>query len=240
MARETPQTGEIYHVYNRGAHKANIFSDAIDIVRFLEGMKFFNTLEPTGGFYDHYKVSSMTLGSQTPQCVEFTLREHAHDTVCSGGFQQPEDALVRILSYALLPNHIHFLLEQLVDDGISEFMRRLSGGYTLYYNERNDTSGVLFQGTYKRKRIHSDEYLRYLIAYINCNEIVHDHTFTFALSESLRNLLSSKQQFIKRLPGVCNIDVLPDFAQDASFWREANVLAKTIRDNRDVARLLCE
>lgn len=38
-------TGEMYHVYNRGVDKRDIFSDKNDIYRFLESIKEFNRIE---------------------------------------------------------------------------------------------------------------------------------------------------------------------------------------------------
>jgi hypothetical protein len=61
-----------------------------------------------------------------------------------------------------------------VDGGIAKFLQKLQGGYTYYFNHRNDRSGSLFQGTYKSKRIETDEYLRKIFAYTNQNYLVHE------------------------------------------------------------------
>lgn len=82
--------------------------------------------------------------------------------------------LVQIHAYCLLFNHYHLLVTQMVDGGISEFMKRLSGGYTAHFNERYDRSGALFQGNYKRVQCTSNEQLLYLAAYVNLNNKIHD------------------------------------------------------------------
>ena len=42
---------EVYHVFNRGVDKRNIFTDKYDVARFFESMQVFNSTEPTGGMY---------------------------------------------------------------------------------------------------------------------------------------------------------------------------------------------
>jgi putative transposase len=85
------------------------------------------------------------------------------------------DQLVRIGAYCLMPNHFHLLLTEQEEAGISSFMQKLSTGYTMYFNKRNERTGVLFQGKYKSKHADEDRYLKYLISYIHLNpEIPHD------------------------------------------------------------------
>ncbi len=52
-------------------------------------------------------------------------------------------------------------------------MKRLSGGYTWYFNKKHNRSGSLFQGRFKVKHIDSQEYLEYISAYINANDKIH-------------------------------------------------------------------
>ncbi len=138
------ENGEKYHLFNRGVNKQTVFHDAADYMRFYEYLHYFNTLEP------------------------------AHDLRHAKAQKNSPDArLVDIQAYALIHNHFHLLVEQIVDDGISNLMRRLGAGYAGYYNEKYKRTGVLFQGKYKRVHINSDEQLHYLRAYINYNHIVH-------------------------------------------------------------------
>ena len=48
-------------------------------------------------------------------------------------------------------------------------MKRLSGGYTWYFNNKHKRSGALFQGKFKSIHIGSDTYLLHVSAYINLN-----------------------------------------------------------------------
>ncbi len=138
-------TGEIYHVFNRGVDKREIFHDKTDYIRFYQSMYLFNTIEP--------------------------ILNYSH--ACTLVSDDSKEKLVRVHAYSLLPNHYHLLIEQLSDGGISEFIKRVSGGFTSYFNEKYDRSGVLFQGRFKRVHITTDEQYRYLFAYVNENHIVH-------------------------------------------------------------------
>lgn len=144
--------GEFYHVYNRGVDKRIIFSDQDDVNRFFQSMDEFNVIEPIGSIYENSFIKNK-LGNETSK--------------------SDEKKLVNIIAYCLNPNHFHIILEQVEDGGISNFMKRLGGGYTKYYNKKEKRSGSLFQGVFKDAHIDSNEYLLYVSAYVNLNDRVH-------------------------------------------------------------------
>ncbi|KKQ35700.1 MAG: hypothetical protein US50_C0007G0008 [Candidatus Nomurabacteria bacterium GW2011_GWB1_37_5] len=147
--RKTPLLNEnFYHIYNRGTDKRTIFQDKEDINRFIESVIEFNTIEPTGGLF----------------LLSYVEKKKA---------KNPEDNLVEIVAYCLNPNHFHLILYQKKDGGISEFMKRLGGGYTNYFNDKNKRNGVLFQGKFKSAHINSDNDLINLSVYVNLNYKVH-------------------------------------------------------------------
>jgi REP element-mobilizing transposase RayT len=141
--RKTPLvTKELYHVYNRGVEKRDVFLNQDDLNRFFSSIIEFNSQKPIGSLHER----------------SFVKKEG-----------EPGEKLVSIVAYCLNPNHFHLILQQEMDGGISEFMKRLGGGYTGYFNEKNKRSGALFQGKYKSKHVDSDNYLKHLSAYINLN-----------------------------------------------------------------------
>lgn len=145
------RNGEYYHIYNRGIDKRNIFNCQFDYMRFLESLREFNRINPVGSLYmqKNIKKSSVAVG------------------------QLQKKKLVDIISFNLLPNHFHLILKQKSDGGISEFMKRMGGGYTQFYNYKYKRSGFLFQGKFKSIHIDSNGYLLYLSAYVNGNRKVH-------------------------------------------------------------------
>ena len=70
-----------------------------------------------------------------------------------------------------MPNHFHLLVQQLEDNGISEFIRRVADSFTRYFNTKYDRVGALFQGKFKAKFIESDEYLLQVSKYIHRNPL---------------------------------------------------------------------
>lgn len=145
--------GEFYHIYNRGVDKRSIFQDKKDQQRFFDSLIQFNTIEPIGSIYENqFNRPKLQLGGRASKL---------------------QQKLVNIVSYCLNPNHYHFLLEQVSENGIQKFMHRLGTGYTRYFNDKNKRSGVLFQGKYKSIHITSNDYLLRLSSYINLNFKVH-------------------------------------------------------------------
>jgi len=111
--------------------------------------------------------------------------------------------LVRIICYCLNPNHLHLLIEEIVENGISRFMRSFAGGYSKYFNIRHRRKGTLFQGPFKAKHITGNEYLLHLSAYINLNDSVH------SLSEPLKNLVrSSWLEYTDESGDICTKDII--------------------------------
>lgn len=146
-------TDELYHIFNRGTDKRVVFVDEEDYERFLLSMKEFNAIKPV---YSLYFKSKMDAARRSKIDV------------------QPLPALVEVIAYCLNPNHFHFILKQKEENGIPEFMKRLSGGYTRYFNEKHKRSGSLFQGRYKAVHVESNEQLLHLSAYVNLNYEIHN------------------------------------------------------------------
>ena len=138
MRKEPLVTGEYYHIYNRGVDKRDIFIDLKDLGRFKESIKLFNQIEGIGSLELHHKQMR-------------ALDSHP---------QIKSNPLVAIVSFSINPNHFHFILKQLIDGGIAKFLQKLQGGYTYYFNQKNQRSGSLFQGTFKSKLISGDDYFK--------------------------------------------------------------------------------
>ena len=68
-----------------------------------------------------------------------------------------------------MPNHIHLLLKQIKNNGISEFIRKVEVGYAGYFNKKYGRKGHLFQGRFKAVRIEDNEQLKTVFVYIHTN-----------------------------------------------------------------------
>ncbi len=76
----------------------------------------------------------------------------------------------RLYAYALMQNHLHFLIE-VEEIPLSRIMHSLLFGYARYFNRRYGEIGHLFQGRYKAILCDKDAYLLELVRYIHLNPV---------------------------------------------------------------------
>ena len=137
---------EYYHIYNRGVDKRKIFSGEKDYERFLALLYLGNS---------NIAVDLKLQGRTLKEVLNITR----------------EKTLVDICAYCLMPNHIHLLIHEKEENGISRFMQKITTAYTMYFNKKNDRTGSLFQGKFKATHADHDNYLKYLISYIHLNPV---------------------------------------------------------------------
>ncbi|MBI2475919.1 MAG: hypothetical protein HYV67_01605 [Candidatus Taylorbacteria bacterium] len=150
MRKESFVVDDFVHVLRRGTRSLPIVHDNRDKQRFLKLLYYFN---------DTY----------TPQYWEQEITTNGHND--PPVFYRPSkwkerEPLVMVVSYCLIPNHFHLLLKEIIEGGISLFMQKIGNSMVGHYNQKYRAVGSLFQGSYKGKRIDSDEYLRYVAVYI--------------------------------------------------------------------------
>lgn len=192
MRRDSFIDDEYYHIYNRGVEKRKIFLYDKDYSRFLTSMKEFNQLDPIFSLYWH------------------TQEKRKRDV----GVRHLQK-LVEIICYCLNPNHFHFILKQLAENGVSEFMKRLGGGYTNYFNHHYERSGVLFQGKFKSVHIKTNPQLLYMSAYVNRNYFIHGYGNDFDWPYS-----SFRDYTRKRGDGICDTAIVLDQFKNKNEYRE--------------------
>lgn len=216
MIRTEFAVGEYYHIFNRGVDKRNIFSDKYDLERFFQSMSAFNSPDPIGSIYEKAFSDKLPFGSSTSK----------------------SEMLVNFVCFCLNPNHYHFILEPLIDNGIEKFMHRIGTGYTMYFNEKYKRSGSLFQGRYKAIPIDSNEYLLHLNAYINLNDKIHQ--FGGSTSKFKK---SSWEEYINKTceKQFCKKDIiLEQFKNRTEYKYFALEAAKVAKRNKDMKKLLLE
>jgi len=141
---------EYYHIYNRGNSKQIIFKDLSDYIRFQQLLYLTNT--------------------QKPISVKDAQKRRGGVFACP-----QEKPLVAVGAYCLMSNHFHIMLSPLVENGVSRYMKKLATGYVMYFNQRHDRSGALFESRFKSRHLHYDQYLKYVFAYIHLNIIFLKH-----------------------------------------------------------------
>jgi REP element-mobilizing transposase RayT len=75
-----------------------------------------------------------------------------------------------IHTYCLMTNHYHLLLTT-PEGNLSQVMRHINGGYTVWFNKRHKRFGHLFQGRYRAILVDADPYAGELSRYIHLNPV---------------------------------------------------------------------
>ncbi len=162
--------GDIYHIFNRGVEKRAVFMDNSDYYRFV---------------FSLYECNDETAVRVGQRIIERRQRNtnkassaRSHLASLQGATLQNSEAhkrelLVEVVAFTLMPNHYHLILRQLVDGGISLFMKKLGNAYTGYFNERHERKGMgaLFQGRFKAIRIADDRQFLHLAEYLFSNPV---------------------------------------------------------------------
>jgi REP element-mobilizing transposase RayT len=75
-----------------------------------------------------------------------------------------------LLSYCLMDNHTHLLVET-PEPNLGRGMQRLHGEYAQSFNQRYDLSGHVFQGRFESRRMTSDPHLLVAARYVARNPV---------------------------------------------------------------------
>lgn len=142
-----------YHIYNRGVEKRDIFLYEQDCKVFLHYIKLY--LSPVEELLNEYQ--------NQPQ---FRIQRFVPLNLSNE---------IDLLSFALMPNHIHLFVKQYTKDGIIKFMRRLATSYVMFFNKKYKRVGTLFQSAYKGALIEFEPYLLHLSRYIHLNPLRINH-----------------------------------------------------------------
>lgn len=75
-----------------------------------------------------------------------------------------------LFAYCLMPNHVHLVL-QIADGTPAKFLKRLAGSYALWFNNKYERTGHLFQNRYLSETVEDDAYLLTVIRYVHMNPV---------------------------------------------------------------------
>lgn len=145
-------TGQIYHVFNRSIARQPIFTNNSSCYRAMEIISYYQFLETPLRFSHFIRLPKDLKNSTLDALLQSKKR-------------------VKILAYCLMPNHLHFLIQEISDKGISTFMSNLQNSYAKYFNIKNERNGALFQQMFKTKLIETDEQLIHVVRYIHLNPL---------------------------------------------------------------------
>jgi len=229
MRKEPFVVGDFVHVYNRGNRKMSIIHNESDCWRFLRILRYFN---------DEY--SPENIFRELNNIVE-SGNSHRFEWPAIWPEHKP---LVKILAYHLAPNHFHLFLKEIVQNGVSKFMRKLGTGFTNYINTKYKETGRIFQGAYKSRTVIDETYLQYLDAYIQVLNPFQlfpggieralkdfDKAFNFAMNYPFCSLSES---FGRRKLFIIDRDMLKEIFPDLAMYKEFSYEALLVRDAREI------
>lgn len=148
--------GHFYHVFNKSIAGFQIFMNKNEYLRMINTIRY-------------YQVEDVPVSlSQF-----LSLREVQWQGFNESLFllQGEGKKLVEIVAYCLMPTHVHLILKQLKENGISTFMRLILNSYSRYFNVKHQRNGPLWQGRFKNVLVESDEQLYHLTRYIHLNPV---------------------------------------------------------------------
>lgn len=146
------EEGKVYHIVKRGVGDQKVFKDAQDYSRCSLSIEFCNNQQDVRLWDMVGREDGKSLAENVEQAR-----------------QEKGDPLTKVLGFALMPTHMHLLVQEIIEGGTTQFMTKL-GGYSTYFNERYDRGGSLFR-RYESVPIETDEQLHITFAYVHTNPV---------------------------------------------------------------------
>ena len=143
-------TDKIYYIFTRSIDKNVVFKEDVDYIRFIESIKYYIYEKLPFNFAAYFRLKDK-------------------DDFISKYDLNNRNVVVDIIAYCIMPTHIHLVLNQLIDNGIFLFLRKLLNSYTRYYNIKYNRVGPLWEGRFKSVLVDSNEQLLHLTRYVHLN-----------------------------------------------------------------------
>jgi len=156
--------GEIYHIVLRRAGNELFFGDIDDYYR---GVFYIYECNTT-------KLIKIRERRKARAKFKETLKKIKEKEIKKGLMWKDErDRLVEVLAFCLMPNHIHLLVRQLKEGGISKFIQKIASGYASYFKNKYGIKlkGHFFQDRFEAVHVKTDEQLKVVFVYIHTNPI---------------------------------------------------------------------
>lgn len=177
-----------YHIYNRGSEKRWIFENRWDYKRFLKILVYYQFAGPKPKF-SKFSENKINLNL--------------------------DKKIVEIVAYCLMPNHFHLLLKQVQDQGITEFLSKISNSYTKFFNIKYDRVGPLLQGEFKSVMVETDEQLLHLSRYIHLNPLI-----AFLVKDLRGYSWSSYNEYLEDHDGICTKKEILGFFKNTESYQQ--------------------
>jgi putative transposase len=143
---------EIYHIYDRSIAEFKIFNSNDDYERMRDAFLFYSTGKQACNFSFFRKCKKKSILPIEP-------------------LKDSSNRIVDIIAYCLMPTHIHLILKENSDGGVSKFMGSVLQSYSRYFNIRHNRKGPLWESRFNNVLVQNDEQFIHLTRYIHLNPV---------------------------------------------------------------------
>lgn len=151
IRKELLENDSIYHIFSRSIAGYIIFNDSNEYDRFYQLLRLCR--------FDNFDF----------KYSRFARLDSSSQMKIIGDLVVKNESIVEIVAYCLMPTHIHLILKQTKENGISTFMARVLNGYSRYFNTKHQRIGPLWSGRFKNVLVKNDNQLLHLTRYIHLN-----------------------------------------------------------------------
>ncbi|MDD3679365.1 MAG: hypothetical protein PHX72_00690 [Candidatus Shapirobacteria bacterium] len=142
------ETGHIYHVYFHAIDKLKIFNHSKNKKLFINIINYYQNQNTPVSF------SNLNKNYSLPERLLVMKK-----------LTEEKSFLVKIISFCCVSAHCHFTLEQIIDNGISLFMKQVLSSFAHIYNHQNNRQGSLYRSRFSSRLVKNDNDLIHLTAY---------------------------------------------------------------------------
>lgn len=139
---------------NKSIAGYKVFSNRRDYLRMQQMLRYFMIKE------------------NLPKFSQFVSREEVKQfgfETCLEKYFGDAKQHIKLISYCLMPTHLHLVTKQLHQNGISMFMLKLLNSYSRYFNTKYKRKGPLWVSRFKSVHVETDEQLLHLTRYLHLN-----------------------------------------------------------------------
>ena len=154
MRKDSLATGEVYHIFNKSIAGYVIFNNRNEYRRMLEIIQYYQASRLPMSFSNFIAYRAFKKNNKNE--LEFIL---------------DQEKIVQIIAFCIMPTHIHLILKQLADKGVSTFLSNIQNSYTRYFNIKHKRKGPLWEGRFKNVLVEDDEQLLHLTRYVHLNPV---------------------------------------------------------------------
>lgn len=156
MKRKVPlATGQVYHIFSRSIADFKVFNTKEDYLRMIQLLRYYQ--------------KEIELKYSEFVRLKYVVQDGFDDSFKT--MFGDEEEIVQLIAFCLMPTHIHLILKQLKDNGISRYCGDFLNSFSRYFNTKHKRKGPLWEEKFKNILVDSDEQLLHLTRYIHLNPV---------------------------------------------------------------------